>query len=43
MLELMDRSPRVNRFIWFLTFSGLFIVILWKLPKIADFWLKVRG
>ncbi|WP_278246117.1 hypothetical protein [Rodentibacter trehalosifermentans] len=43
MLELMDKSPKVRRFMW----TALFIVLIYILPNfitsIADFWIKVRG
>ncbi|OOF56029.1 hypothetical protein [Rodentibacter myodis] len=31
MLELMDKSPRVNRFVWFVTIFGGSIFLIWLL------------
>lgn len=37
MLELMEKSSTVKRFIWFLVLCGMFALILFKLPEIGEF------
>lgn len=37
MLELMDKSNTVKRFIWFLVFCLMFALVLFKLPTIGEF------
>ena len=34
MLELMDKSKSVKRFLWSLIFTVLFVVFFWRLPDL---------
>lgn len=40
MLELMNKYPKINRFMWFIS-SGVFLLFtLYLLPDVIEAWIK---
>ncbi|WP_157019814.1 hypothetical protein [Muribacter muris] len=36
MLELMNKHPKINRFIWFISSSAIVLILIYILPTLIE-------